>query len=222
MLRATKRLISASGRRTQRLIFRHAEYRVYRIDLAALAVASPIDVEFARNNITDLEKFQAIERWQNKTASLSGWRERLRAGSTVYTRSDGATLLHYGWLTSPIRHSFFTEVQQQFRYPNGSVGLWDFYTHPPARGRGLYQASLATMLNDAVKDASHEFAYIGVLANNLPSRHVIEKRGFEYRGSLFRRQILGAAYAWSTFPCADTEWNRINDREFCCRTRASS
>lgn len=205
MLQFVRRAARATRRQAENLVYSHTEYRVYRIDFGNLATIPTTDAEFARNSMADLEKFQPTERWQNKTALLEQWAARMRAGSTVYTRSDDTALLHFGWLTPRVRRSSITEVGQKFCYPHGSAGLWDFYTHPPARGRGLYQANLATMLGDIARDRNCRFAYIGVLATNLSSRHVIEKLRFEHRGSLFRREILGSACMWSSFPVADLE-----------------
>lgn len=205
MLQILKRAARAARRQTENFVYSRTEYRVYRIDLSNFTAMPTTDIEFSRNNMADLEKFQPTERWQNRSAFLNQWQSRLRAGSTVYTRSDDTTLLHFGWLTPRIRRSLFTEVGQAFCYPHGSAGLWDFYTHPPARGRGLYQANLVTILGDIAKSKNCRFAYIGVLADNLASRHAIEKLHFEYRGSLIRRQILGSACGWSSFPAADLE-----------------
>jgi RimJ/RimL family protein N-acetyltransferase len=78
--------------------------------------------------------------------------------------------------------------------------LYDFFTHPRMRGRGLYQQALYQILHDAVETPGIKKVYIMVLADNAPSRHVIEKVGFTYECSLFRQKRLGKTTTWST-PC---------------------
>jgi RimJ/RimL family protein N-acetyltransferase len=47
------------------------------------------------------------------------------------------------------------------------------------------------MSADAANIAGTEFIYISVVADNAPSRHSIEKAGFEYQSSLYRKVVLG-------------------------------
>ena len=82
--------------------------------------------------------------------------------------------------------------------PVGSVALYDFYSHPDFRGRGLYRATISHMLQQAFADEAIEYAYISVLADNVPSRHVIEKVGFEYQGSFFWQRRFGSERKWAS------------------------
>lgn len=84
-----------------------------------------------------------------------------------------------------------SEVDQTLRLPANSATLYDFYTAPAFRGRGLYSAAIDHILADAFADPSLEFAYISVLADNLPSRKVIERAGFQYQGSFHWHRRLG-------------------------------
>ena len=90
-----------------------------------------------------------------------------------------------------------TEVQQSMIFPTGSVALFDFYTHPDFRGQGLYRATLASMLRDVDGDTTVKHCYISVLADNLPSRHVIEMQGFQYQGSFYWKKSFGAITKWA-------------------------
>ena len=90
------------------------------------------------------------------------------------------------------KESFMTEVQQSMTFPEGSVALYDYYSHPDFRGRGLYRATLGQMVRDAFADERTRYAYISVLADNVASRHVIESTGFEFERSFFLKCRFGS------------------------------
>lgn len=53
------------------------------------------------------------------------------------------------------------------------------------------------MLRAAFAADATRFAYIAVLADNLPSRRVIESEGFEFQQSFFLQRILGIERKWA-------------------------
>jgi GNAT superfamily N-acetyltransferase len=133
----------------------------------------------------DLLCYQPAERWQpSKRAFLSMAMSRFEEGLRVYTHAHEGRLIHYGWLTLSAAKSLLPEVQATYEYPQGSAVLWDFYTDPAHRGKGLYSRSLRQMLRDATASEGTEFVYIAVLADNTASRKVIEKAGFEHHASI--------------------------------------
>jgi RimJ/RimL family protein N-acetyltransferase len=192
-------IFSRIAKRATRAVYENVEYRVYRWQLFSLT-GFPNNTQVSRDSFDDLLKFEESERWHDKVALLSDWKRRLDSGAHVYTVSSEHRLLHSGWLRPQITRSNFSEVGQEFKYPPDSAGLWDFYTHPSARGRGLYRSSLQAILNDLSEEGLHHHAYIGVLADNGPSRHVIEKLHAGYQGSFHRRSVAGWRRHWSTFP----------------------
>ncbi|HZH49075.1 MAG TPA: GNAT family protein, partial [Nitrospira sp.] len=68
---------------------------------------------------------------------------------------------------------------------------------PSARGRGLYFQALCQLLHDARDLAEARQAHVTVFGSNAPSRHVIEKVGFQHEGSLYkeRRLVWSRRYA---------------------------
>ena len=83
-------------------------------------------------------------------------------------------------------------MQQGFEFPEHSAVLYDFYTDPDERGRGLYQRTIQRIIQDALQRIEGlRYVYISVLADNRPSRHVIEKLGFDYQCSLFLNRRFG-------------------------------
>lgn len=184
-------------RKVRSQVYVNREYRVYRGDRAFGArFASDVRVSF--NAISDLLCFDPIESWQSRDAFLSSALSRLENGESVYTICINNCLAHYGWMIRGHTKSYSTEVQQSINLPPQSVALYDYYTHPHFRGRGLYRATIGHMLHEAFNDAGAQYAYISVLADNLPSRHVIESLGFEHQGSLYWKRKLCVEKKWAS------------------------
>lgn len=181
-----------------RAVWKKVEFRIYRHTKEVSQCADPSG-QLKKDYLPDLLKFEPAESWQTKEAFMAEALQRLERGEHVYTYASDECLLHYGWLIEQQQESFFTEVQQRFQYPEKSAVLYDFYTHPAARGRGFYQKNLKQMLGDVgkLKDVKH--VYISVLSDNGPSRHVIEKLGFEYQCSLFHSSIFGSSKKWTYY-----------------------
>ena len=178
------------------LVCTRREYRVYRAERIR-AEAHAFDARVHRNSLSDLIAFEPAESWQTRRRFLSSALQRLERGEAVYTLKIDGRLAHSGWMVADQADSYMSEVQQSLSLPPGSVLLSNFYTDPGFRGRGLYRATIGHMLRTAFADAATRYAYIGVLADNRPSRHVIEAAGFEYQRSYFFRRCLGAERKWA-------------------------
>jgi RimJ/RimL family protein N-acetyltransferase len=192
-------------RHVLRLFLERVEFRIYRRRLIDGVQAPAAGVHIHCDNVDDLAKFRPSAPWQDRDRALADWRTRLEHGNHVYTVASESVLLHYGWLIPEAHESVLTEVGQRFRYPPRSAVLYDFYTDPDVRGGGLYQATLRRMLADLAAEGRAEFAYISVLADNAPSRHVIEKLGFSHVGSFFRVRRLGRTRNWTTLDAAASQ-----------------
>jgi len=183
-------------RKARNWVLEYRELRVYRCD-RALASNFAQDERAVVNSFQDLLAFEPAESWQTREAFLSSALSRIESGESAYTIGIDGRLAHSGWLVRNQTESHMTEVQQTIALPPGSSSLYDFYTHPDFRGRGLYRAMMKHMLCEAFADPSTQHAYISVLADNLPSRHVIESIGFQYQGSLYRERRRGAEKIWA-------------------------
>lgn len=166
------------------------EYRVYR-GTRGMGEGCERDSRVLRNDLSELIKFVPVESWQSRHHFLSGALSRLEQGESVYSISIDGRLAHHGWMARNQVSSHMTEVNLTLTLPQNSVTLYDFYTHPAHRGRGLYRSTIRHMLCDAFADPKTESAYIFVLANDLPSRHVIESLGFEFQESYRRVRNFG-------------------------------
>ena len=197
-------LPSKLGRRMRRI--RHTrELRIYEFDPTKVPTAEA-PAPMMRNSIPDLLAFRATEAWQPPVNEfLKQSLADLEAGAHIFTYQENGILLHYGWLIERQAKSLLSEVGQEMYFPPDSVVLTNYYTHPQARGRGLYQASLAQMMQFAAQLPDIKHIFIAVLADNVPSRHVIEKAGFVYRFSFFRKSWLGKTTCWSSAPVEFTQ-----------------
>lgn len=183
-------------RAVRRWTFEDVNYMVFRqsrvdwertrsVDLTATAPRPRM------NEIQDLLRFEPLEPWRRHDDFIREALARIERGEVSYTITIDGILAHYGWMVRDQSTSLVSEVGMTLSLPKGSFCLYDFYTHPRFRGRGLYRANLRHMLEDGFEAPSAAVAYIGVLANNHASRRVIESSGFEQVGLLTRRRRLG-------------------------------
>ncbi len=172
--------------KVKRSVWDRIEYRIYRFPVAEVAEASPEQVG-SINELSHITRYDASVAWSTRMDFLADAAQRLSHGGIVYSVCDEDTLVHYGWLSSERSASFFTEVGSRYEYPEPGAVLYDFFTHPLSRGRKFYQKTLTQMLHDvATRESPPTWVYISVLADNGPSRHVIEKLGFRYIESIVR------------------------------------
>jgi hypothetical protein len=89
----------------------------------------------------------------------------------------GGELAAYGWSAAGPAH--IGGLDLAFSVPPGERYLWDFFTFPPYRGRGLYPLLLQEILR---RESEAEWFWIGHDADNLASRRGILKAGFALAG----------------------------------------
>lgn len=189
------------ARRLKKRLWNTGEMRIYVMDSGAVRRLPKPPQVMRRDCLEDLLCYEPAERWQlPKDVFLRRAAAGVENGDHIYTYAEGGRLLHYGWLVERQLESFLTEVGQTCYLLPDSTVLADFYTHPLARGRGLYQKSLSQMLRDAADIPGTQQIYIGVMADNGPSRHVIEKLGFVYQYSFFERRRPTGVRRWSNAP----------------------
>ena len=189
---------AALARRGRDWVHRHHELRVYAIDASRVPdMADPPD-RVRRDQIGDLLQFEPAESWQSRRDLFAAALERFGNGEHLYSHAEAGRLLHYSWLIERQGRTLLNEVGQELDLPPDSAMLYDDYTDPGARGRGLQTESMRARLRDAARAPGTKAIFITVLADNGPSRHVIEKVGFEYQGSLFEEVRWGRVRRWRT------------------------
>lgn len=182
--------------RAASLIATSHRLRVYRAG-PEIARQHSADARVRCDTIEDLLAFRSGAHWMSRQWFLSTALERLNAGEAVFTISVDGVLAHWGWLVRRQRRAHLSEVHQILALPPGSAVLYDFFTHPDFRGRGLYRSNLQHMLRHALEDPETKQCFICVLDDNAPSRHVIATSGFEYVGTLHWRRYLWSQRTWA-------------------------
>jgi CelD/BcsL family acetyltransferase involved in cellulose biosynthesis/GNAT superfamily N-acetyltransferase len=196
---------AAFGRKLKNFTGIDREFRVYRIQ-RQLASPFAMDPRVHCNAISELLQFEPGESWQTRNGFLGSALKRIEEGSVAYSIQLDKQLAHCGWLVAQSQ-SYMSEVEQLMTFPPDSIALYDFYTDPKFRGQGLYRATVAHMLCAAFARPQTQFVYISVLADNLPSRHVIETMGFEYQASFFMTRRFGKLRKWNSLTVATEAGN---------------
>lgn len=183
------------------------ELRIYRY-LLDHTPPLPFPTIFRRNCLDDLQYYERSSKEQQPPDAYRTMAvERRAQGFHLYTYVEDGRLLHYAWLIERQTRGEDGWVNQVYFPPPDTAVLFDHFTHPLARGRGLYFQAMCRLLHDARDAARARQAYVTVFGSNGPSRHVIEKVGFQHAGSLFkeRRLVWSRRYAVSAggqFPTA--------------------
>jgi RimJ/RimL family protein N-acetyltransferase len=177
-------------RAARKRVWYRCEKRIYMYE-ADRILALPNPHRLRRDHVDDLQHYEQTASWQMAPdAYRAAARRRLAQGEHLYTLVEGNRLLHYAWLASCHTRGEDAAVGQAFFPPPDSSSLYDHYTHPSARGQGLFFQALCQVLHDVPTLAKTKQAYIYVYGDNGPSRHVIEKIGFRYVGSLVEERRL--------------------------------
>jgi CelD/BcsL family acetyltransferase involved in cellulose biosynthesis len=192
-----RRSLAQSIRSACQHVFSREELRVYALPGVRVATQHAVPVA-QRDQFQDLLAYKQLPDLYTRQEFLGRALARIQHGHHVYTRIERGRLAHCGWLAENQDRAELTEVGQSLTLPSRSAVLYDFHTHPAERGRGLYLATLRQMLHETVASGDTDWIFIWVQATNGPSRHVIEKAGFQYRGSVFQTVMFGHVERWST------------------------
>jgi RimJ/RimL family protein N-acetyltransferase len=153
-----------------------------------------------QNSLENLLKYSPSEGWQFTVSEFHQvCLKRFEEGNHSYTFADDEKLLHHGWLVDNQEISNVYEVEQEMKLPPNSSVLYDFFTHPEARRKGLYRKSLCQILHEIAEKGKAKQVFISVLADNRASRSVIEKIGFTYQGSFYKETKYGKTKRWQKF-----------------------
>lgn len=174
------------------------ELRVYQMPVSELhdSVSDPMAVD----SLKDLLLYTG-DSWQTRSVFLAEALKRLETGTQhVFTRVEDEKLVHFGWLLERQEEAVYSEINQSLKLPPGSAVLYDYYSHPCARGRGYYQESIRQMASAAARIPGTNQVVIACMANNAPSRHVIEKLGFRLFCSVTVRRRFGKTKVSKEYP----------------------
>jgi RimJ/RimL family protein N-acetyltransferase len=115
---------------------------------------------------------------------------RRELGYHLYTLVQDGRMVFHGWLVDRQARSEDPILGQVFFPPTDASVIFDCFTHPVERWKGVYSRSLCEMLHDAREIAQARQVCMAAFASNPVSCHVIEKLGFHYLGSMIKQRRL--------------------------------
>jgi CelD/BcsL family acetyltransferase involved in cellulose biosynthesis/RimJ/RimL family protein N-acetyltransferase len=207
-----RRLKAASVRdRLANLLPRTTDYLVYRFALENRnKPPQAFDVRVnSLSALIDLAERLDEEGIQERQEFLAEAARRLENGNQSYVLLENGRPVHYRWLVPKQVKSRFSEVDYSYTYPEPGPVCFDSYTLPSGRGKGYSQAVLSQILYDLAHVKGERFAYTSVLADNGPSRHIIEKLDGRIIARIRRNDFLW----WNSASCEAEEPVRSGPRE---------
>ena len=120
------------------------------------------------------------------TDSEATFRARLTDTTHCYLVETAGRIAHASWVTTS--GAWTAELGSLVTPPPGSAYVYESFTDPALRGRGIYPFALSCICAELSTQGITE-VWIGVDATNTPSIRAITKAGFEQAFSLhFRRR----------------------------------
>jgi ribosomal protein S18 acetylase RimI-like enzyme len=130
------------------------------------------DVTFRRATAADGIRY----RRDIGTDSVSTFRSRLSQTTRCYLVEGDGKLLHASWATSS--RAWTAEISGFISPPADDVYVYESFTRPETRGRGIYPFALWGICADLGAEGVR-LVWVGVEADNVPSIRAITKAGFE-------------------------------------------
>ena len=123
------------------------------------------------------------------TDSPATFRRRLSETTDCFFVEDGdGELLHASWVTTGA--AWTREIRAYVLPPPGDAYVYESFTTPEARGRGVYPFALAGICSWAVSEGVGR-VWVAVESANAPSLRAITKAGFEPSYSMSYGRRLG-------------------------------
>ena len=189
----------AVGRAIRRWIWSKDASLLYRLDRGkdggSQLLAPEVGLPIHRDTLGDFLRYSGSDRWMSRQRLMAEAILRMDKGEHCYTIVEDGVLVHYGWLQLNPPHIDISEVGMRFSPDPDTAVLYDFYTEPRARGRGLYKRTLRHILQEAFQLGAKSIV-IGAMDRNLASRRAIESTGFRLAWRLIRRRVLGWCWRW--------------------------
>lgn len=122
------------------------------------------------------------------TDSAWSFRRRLTEGTDCYLVLEDERILHASWTTT--RRAWTSELRAYLSPPPGDAYIYESYTRPETRGRGIYPFALGNICAE-LGGRGIRSVWVGVEPDNVPSTRAITKAGFAEALELpFERKML--------------------------------
>lgn len=122
------------------------------------------------------------------TDSDSTFRRRLTGTTRCFLVEASTELLHASWVTASA--AWTREIAAFVVPPPGDCYVYESFTAPAARGRGVYPFALGRICAWAAENRLRR-VWVAVESGNVPSLKAITKAGFERSYSMTYRRRLG-------------------------------
>jgi len=152
-------------RRWKQRLYSTTEVRIYAQTIFPQSEPSPDNPSIHKNRWEDIECYDENAGWVSRKRFLHVSKARLKDGEDIYTIIEDGRLVHYGWTAQPVSKRYLEEVDTCAEFESNSLYLYDFFTHPEYRNRGLYQRTVSQILAASVDLPHVRSAYIVVTAN---------------------------------------------------------
>jgi CelD/BcsL family acetyltransferase involved in cellulose biosynthesis len=191
-------LAAAGLRAVRRWAWSRDVMRLYRIDRSQWIddPAASRRVEIQKNRLEAFLRYSGSSRWHSRQHVIGQATRRLEGGEHCYTIVQDGVLAHSAWLQLGAEAITLSEIGAAHRLPPNSGVLYDAYTEPAARGRGLHGLSLRQRVRDAFAMGADR-VFIASQESNRASLSGIEASGFRLDRRLIRVRILGLTRRWA-------------------------
>ena len=109
------------------------------------------------------------------TDSPGSFRARLSPTTSCFVIEANGRLLHSSWVTTS--GAWTRELRSYLRPPQGGAYIYESFTRPDARGKGLYPTALRGIASDAF-ERGLDSLWVAVEAGNHSSLRAVSKVGF--------------------------------------------
>jgi len=168
--------------RIRRPLWSGDEWLVYRLSLADLPQGATLPLETSLLGFEDLRAHSYFK----VLAFPEGIRKRLQSGASCHGFFLNGELVNFAWSSTG-----YLEIESGVRVvEDGCAGIFDCYTLPAYRSKGIYTNSLLIAAR-LLRDGGATFALIGVDPVNLASIKGIERAGFRPYCRVIRRLRFG-------------------------------
>lgn len=171
------------------LFYNHRIRILYSLNPGTFARHGQRSVAVHKQSYSDLLKYSGSIPWLDKRSLLSQAQRRFDSNEVLYSIIIDNTLAHWGWFAPGGRTHIFTDTQMKFESQMNSAVLYDFYTEPHFRKRGLYRACMTAMIEDA-RSLGITTVYISVSHDNIASKSAIESVGFSPIKTFIHKRVL--------------------------------
>jgi ribosomal protein S18 acetylase RimI-like enzyme len=141
------------------------------------------------------------------TDSPTTFRNRLDASTHCYLVESDDRIVHATWVTTS--GAWMRELQRYFLCPDGDAYIFESYTRPEVRGRGIYPLAIRSLAH-ALGAQGIARMWVGIEGHNPASLRAVTKAGFAEAFEIpYRRRLARLTVGEPSGPKAELGRGRI-------------